>query len=195
MDCVTSTYRQSDRTERPSFGPTPGPAQEGNCRRASAVLFPSLERVGMGRFNGRLDLQLLTCIKDRHQRALKMARKRPGVRWVRGEGTHRFASVPLQTSQIGISPVPRRPPYSKTSRRPGQFMKSEFENKMLAFTTSPLEVSRARFPDAERSRSIPGWIALARSAQGCGPEKVREVHSTSPPARRAGGLFHQSRLR
>ena len=33
--------------------PTPDPSQEGNCRRASAVLFPSWEGSGVGRFMGR----------------------------------------------------------------------------------------------------------------------------------------------
>ena len=34
--------------------PTPDPSQEGNCRRASAVLLPSWEGSGVGRFMGRI---------------------------------------------------------------------------------------------------------------------------------------------
>jgi len=44
------------------------------------------------------------------------ARQRFGLRWVRGEGTHRFGSDHPQTNQSGVSPVPRQPPHSKTSR-------------------------------------------------------------------------------
>ncbi len=49
------------------------------------------------------------------------ARQRLGVRWVRGEGTHRFRFDPPQASQSGVSPVPRQPPHSKTSRQFGRF--------------------------------------------------------------------------
>ena len=53
-----------------------------------------------------------------------LARQRFGVRWVRGEGTHRFGSGDPQTIQSGVSPVPRQPPHSKISRRSGRFMES-----------------------------------------------------------------------
>ena len=51
----------------------------------------------------------------------RAARQRLGVRWVRGEGTHRFPLDPPQTIQSGVSPVPRQPPHSKTSRQFGRF--------------------------------------------------------------------------
>ena len=55
-----------------------------------------------------------------------------GVRWVRGEGIHRFRFGPPQAIQSGVSPVPRstlrsavtedgQPPHSKTSRQFGRF--------------------------------------------------------------------------
>jgi hypothetical protein len=40
---------------------------------------------------------------------------------VRGEGTHRFRFGPPQAIQSGVSPVPRQPPHSKTSRQFGRF--------------------------------------------------------------------------
>ena len=49
------------------------------------------------------------------------AHQRLGVRGVRGEGTHRFHFGPPQASQSGVSPVPRQPPHSKTSRQFGRF--------------------------------------------------------------------------
>ena len=49
------------------------------------------------------------------------ARQRLGVRWVRGEGIHRFRFGPPQAIQSGVSPVPRQPPHSKTSRQFGRF--------------------------------------------------------------------------
>ena len=42
---------------------------------------------------------------------------RLGVRWVRGEGTHRFGSAHWAPSESGVSPVPRQPPQSKTLTR------------------------------------------------------------------------------
>jgi hypothetical protein len=36
-----------------------------------------------------------------------------GVRWVRGEGTHRFGFGLPPAGQSGVSPVPRQPPHSK----------------------------------------------------------------------------------
>jgi len=50
------------------------------------------------------------------------ARQRLGVRWVGGEGTHRFCLGRAAPSQSGASPVPRRPPHSKTLRQCGRFM-------------------------------------------------------------------------
>ncbi len=40
-----------------------------------------------------------------------------GVRWVRGEGTHRFGLDAQPISESGVSPVPRQPPHSKTLTR------------------------------------------------------------------------------
>ena len=40
---------------------------------------------------------------------------------LRGEGTHRFRFDPPPASQSGVSPVPRQPPHSKTSRQFGRF--------------------------------------------------------------------------
>ena len=40
-----------------------------------------------------------------------------GVRWVRGEDAHRFGNGGSQTSESGVSPVPRQPPHSKTLAR------------------------------------------------------------------------------
>jgi len=58
------------------------------------------------------------------ERRNRIARQRLGVRWVRGEGTHRFGLNASHEFESGVSPVTRQPPHSKTLRRFGRFMGS-----------------------------------------------------------------------
>ncbi len=68
-----------------------------------------------------LDLEPWTRIGAMNRRARAWSRQRLGVRWARGEGTHRFGWGGAQPSQSGVSPVPRQPPHSKTLRQFGRF--------------------------------------------------------------------------
>ena len=111
--------------------PTPNPSQEGNCGGMHVGLFPSWEGSGVGRFMESFDLQLWTHIGAMNRKALTIAHQRFGVRWVRGEGTHRFGLGPLRLAQSGVSPVPRQPPHSKTWRRFGRFMEKPAERLLL----------------------------------------------------------------
>ena len=77
-------------------------------------------KAGTLRFMESFDLQQWTRIGAMN----RIARQRLGVRWVRGEGTHRFGLGRRCRYQSGVSPVPRQPPHSKTSRQFEQFMES-----------------------------------------------------------------------
>ena len=110
------------------FSPHPGPCPS-RCDGATA------RRVGRGQGNrrqvsgeprlragpGRELPERLSRRAPLNQCQPRPARQRLGVRWVRGEGTHRFRFDPPQACQSGVSPVPRQPPHSKTSRQFGRF--------------------------------------------------------------------------
>src|SRR5688572_10565675 len=91
------------------------------------------------RFIESFDLQQWTRIGTKN----RIARQRLGVRWVRGEGTHRFGLNARQEFQSGVSPVPRQPPHSKTLRRFERFMGSVTEGVFNCMAYSYSKRTRA----------------------------------------------------
>ena len=55
-------------------------------------------------------------MKSRKSSFVPPTRQRFGLRWVRGGGAHRFGNGHASSTESGVSPVPRQPPHSKTSR-------------------------------------------------------------------------------
>jgi hypothetical protein len=66
---------------------------------------------------GSFHFQLRTRCEASHRSAQDLARKRLGVLWVRGEGTHHFGTGCRFRSESGVGPVPRQPPHAKSSGR------------------------------------------------------------------------------
>src|SRR5688572_7334338 len=77
-----------------------------------------------------------------------------GVRWVRGEGTHRFGLNARPEFQSGVSPVPRQPPHSKTLRRFAWFMENVDDSKSALRDLEPMD------------RSADSLVSLVREFQG-----------------------------
>src|ERR1017187_5579455 len=81
-------------------------------------------------------------------------RQRLGVRWVRGEGIHRFRFGPPQAIQSGVSPVPRQPPHSKTSRHFGRFNLE----RAVGTTEYAKDTKQQRFG---ASKVLTAWVGIA----------------------------------
>ena len=79
--------------------------------------------------------------------------KRLGLRWVRGEGTHRFGESgthlpsniePQRPAESGVSPIPRQPPQSKTLR--GVTSQARFSAHAPEFCYDPKKGGRFALP-------------------------------------------------
>jgi hypothetical protein len=101
----------------------------------------------------------------------RAARQRLGVRWVRGEGTHRFPFDPPGAFQSGVSPVPA-PPSAVLLRRTGSHR-----------TPKPRGNSDGSAAGARRGRFMAGEQALKEQETNLVPSLMQPSRSGSPRPR------------